>query len=83
MPPANLEWAVENSVFSKVRNRGANLISDEKFTDFKLHLEFRYPKDGNSGMYLRGRYEVQITDSKGLGPLTFSLVVFTVFLSCK
>jgi hypothetical protein len=33
-----------------------------------LHVEFRYPKGSNSGLYLRGRYEVQITDSKGLEP---------------
>jgi hypothetical protein len=31
--------------------------------DFKLHLEFKYPKGSNSGVYLRGRYEVQIEDS--------------------
>ena len=37
--------------------------------DFKLHVEFRYPKGSNSGVYLRGRYEVQIADSKGKEPL--------------
>jgi hypothetical protein len=47
---------------------GANLVSDQKFTDFKLHIEFRIPKGSNSGVYLRGRYELQITDSKGLEP---------------
>ena len=36
--------------------------------DFKLHLEFRIPEGSNSGIYLRGRYEVQITDSKGMEP---------------
>ena len=47
---------------------GANLVSEQKFTDFKLHIEFRYQKGSNSGVYLRGRYEVQISDSKGLEP---------------
>jgi hypothetical protein len=42
---------------------GANLMTTRKFTDFKLHVEFRYPKDGNSGVYLRGRHEVQVEDS--------------------
>jgi len=42
---------------------GADLVTTRKFSDFKLHVEFRYPKDGNSGVYLRGRYEVQIEDS--------------------
>jgi hypothetical protein len=34
-----------------------------------LHIEFRYPKGSNSGVYLRGRYEVQIEDNKGMDPL--------------
>lgn len=63
----NNQWIVESEVLTSPKP-GSNLISDEKFTDFKLHLEFRYPKDGNSGMFLRGRYEVQITDNKGLEP---------------
>lgn len=43
---------------------GPELISDGKFENFKLHLEFNAGKDSNSGVYLRGRYEVQIeTDS--------------------
>lgn len=62
------QWIVESSVL-KSPKPGANLITDKVFTDFKLHAEFRYPKGGNSGIYLRGRYEVQLTDSKGLEPL--------------
>lgn len=34
-----------------------------------MHIEFRYPKESNSGVYLRGRYEVQVSDSKGMPPL--------------
>jgi hypothetical protein len=33
-----------------------------------LHIEFRYPKESNSGVYLRGRYEVQVEDNKGKEP---------------
>ncbi|MDX1364599.1 3-keto-disaccharide hydrolase [Arenibacter latericius] len=61
------QWVVESGVL-KSPKAGANLVSDEKFQDFKLHLEFRYPEGSNSGVYLRGRYEVQITDSKGADP---------------
>ncbi len=45
--------------------KGGNLISNQKFNDFKLSAEFRYPEGSNSGIYLRGRYELQIEDSKG------------------
>lgn len=47
-------------------NATENLVSDRMFTDLTLHVEFRYPKGSNSGVYLRGRYEVQIADSAGL-----------------
>lgn len=49
---------------------GTGLISDEAFTNFKLHLEFKYPKGSNSGIYLRGRYEVQIQDDFGKEPFS-------------
>ena len=56
------QWSVKNGILTNAK-AGANLISERKFEDFKLHLEFRYPKGSNSGVYLRGRYEVQIEDS--------------------
>jgi hypothetical protein len=59
------QWVIEGGVLKSPKS-GANLFTDQKFTDFKLHIEFRYPKGSNSGVYLRGRYEVQVTDSKGL-----------------
>jgi hypothetical protein len=43
-------------------------LTEQKFTDFKLHAEFRYPARSNSGIYLRGRYEVQIEDDYGGEP---------------
>src|SRR6185437_13198884 len=39
---------------------GANLRTTRKFSDFKLHIEYNCPRDGNSGIYLRGRYELQV-----------------------
>jgi len=39
---------------------GANLRTTREFNDFKVHYEVNCPNDGNSGFYLRGRYEVQI-----------------------
>lgn len=61
------QWIVENGVLKSPRS-GSNLITDKKFNDFKLHVEFRCPSGSNSGIYLRGRYEVQIEDSKGKLP---------------
>jgi hypothetical protein len=42
------------------RAGGANLRTSRAFHDFKLHAEFNCPDEGNSGIYLRGRYELQI-----------------------
>lgn len=64
---AENQWVVEKGIL-KSKKAGANLISDDKFMNFKVNAEFRYPKGSNSGLYLRGRYEIQITDSKGLEP---------------
>ena len=57
-------WSVVNGILTNARG-GANLITTGTWTDFKLLVEFRYPKNGNSGVYLRGRHEVQIEDSGG------------------
>ncbi len=61
------QWIVKEGVLTSAKS-GSNLISNKKFDDFKLHVEFKYPKGSNSGVYLRGRYEVQIVDSKGIFP---------------
>ena len=64
----NNQWLADGGVMRSPKS-GSNLVSDRSFTDFKLHIEFRYPKGSNSGVYLRGRYEVQIEDSYGEEPL--------------
>lgn len=63
----NNQWEVTNGILTSPEP-GINLITKERYTDFKLHAEFRYPKGSNSGLYLRGRYEVQIADNIGLEP---------------
>jgi hypothetical protein len=61
--PGTTVWKVENGYLVSPGN-GPELINDSKFTDFKLHVEFNCAATSNSGVYLRGRYEVQIeTDS--------------------
>ena len=61
------QWIVSGGVLRSPRS-GANLMTERTFGDFKLHVEFRYPKGSNSGVYLRGRHEVQIQDDFGLAP---------------
>ncbi len=46
----------------------SDIRTERDFTDFKLHLEFNCPSGSNSGVYLRGRYEVQVMDSYGQPP---------------
>jgi len=74
------QWKAEDGILRSPKS-GSNIATDEKFTDFKLHIEFRYPKGSNSGVYLRGRYEVQIEDSKGMEPLDNQLSAVYGFLS--
>jgi hypothetical protein len=63
----NNEWQVADGVLRNVKI-GGNLVTDQAFTDFQLHLEFRYAERGNSGVYLRGRYEVQVLDGPSEEP---------------
>ncbi len=60
-------WVVRDGVLVNAEP-GNDLLTERKFTDFKLHAEFRYPRGSNSGIYLRGRYEVQIEDNYGEEP---------------
>ena len=64
---ANNQWKAVNGILTSQQS-GSNIITDGKFEDFKLHIEFRYPSGSNSGVYLRGRYEVQVEDNYGMEP---------------
>ena len=57
-------WKVVDGLLTNAEP-GNNLVSDKKFSDLRLRAEFHYPEGSNSGLYLRGRYEVQIEDSHG------------------
>src|ERR1700687_358737 len=60
-PAPAVTWKVENGTLVSP-GHGPELISDAKFEDFKLHIEFNCAPGSNSGIYLRGRYELQIED---------------------
>ncbi len=56
-------WEAQAGVLVNVEH-GANLQTTRKFDDFKLHIELNCPDGGNSGIYLRGRYEIQVAYEK-------------------
>jgi hypothetical protein len=60
-------WAVRDGLLVNAKP-GTDLVSTRTFNDFRVQAEFRYPKKSNSGIYLRGRYEVQIEDNFGEEP---------------
>ncbi len=60
---AHNHWAAKDGVLVN-QDSGANLKSTRRFDDFRLHIEFNCPPGGNSGVYLRGRYEIQVEYEK-------------------
>ena len=66
-------WEVADGAMTVTAGEG-DIVSRERFTDFLLHLEFMTPDmpdatgqaKGNSGVFLQGRYEIQVLDSYGI-----------------
>jgi hypothetical protein len=66
-------WSAHDGILSnqqtqeegQPRKNYGNLRTVAEFEDFNLRAETRVPKDGNSGVYIRGIYEVQVYDSYG------------------
>jgi Domain of Unknown Function (DUF1080) len=64
------KWKVENGYFEVVKGAG-QIATKEKFGDMQLHLEWASPAvvsgnsqgRGNSGVFLQGRFEIQVLDS--------------------
>ena len=72
-PDVAARWNIVDGAM-EVNPGTGSIITKKKFTNFKLHIEFKTPympdakgqARGNSGVYLQGRYEVQVLDSYGL-----------------
>lgn len=69
-----IQWTLRDGVMEGVKGHG-DIVTKQLFDgSFKLHIEFRVPYEpngkgqgrGNSGVYVQGRYEVQVLDSYGL-----------------
>ena len=64
VPGKDLGWQVKGGLLGNVAGAN-NLVTDQKFWNFELHAVFRLGKESNSGIGLRGRYEVQILEDFG------------------
>ena len=65
--PQSTNWSVVNGTLVSP-GHGPELVSDKEFDNFKLHVEFNLGPTSNSGVYLRGRYEVQIENESAGEP---------------
>ena len=71
-------WAVHDDGSVLITPGAGDAISGREFGDFQLHIEFLTPAmegrapgsqgRGNSGVYIHGRYEIQVLDSRGEPP---------------
>lgn len=71
-------WMNNGDGSMTVKSNTGDIISKEKFQDVFLHLEYKTPKitsagggqeRGNSGVYLKSSYEMQVLDTYGLPPM--------------
>jgi hypothetical protein len=62
-PEKKVRWTLDDGVFTNGKS-GHNLATKEAYKDFTLSLEYKTSKEGtgNSGVYLRGRVEIQILE---------------------
>ena len=64
-PGRPLGWSVKDGILMNQDKDANNIYTKQKFNDFQLEVEFKVDPKSNSGVYLRGRYEIQILDGYG------------------
>jgi hypothetical protein len=62
IPGKELGWSVQDGVLVNIGANANNIYTKQRFQDFRLEVEFTVDPKSNSGVYLRGRYEIQIMD---------------------
>jgi hypothetical protein len=67
LPKREIGWRVEDGVL-KNNAPAPDLVSDKAFWNFLVHVQYKVEPHSNSGIGLRGRYEVQIYDDYGKPP---------------
>lgn len=63
-----MEWKLQNGILENTSPKADLLVSRRHFWNFRMHIEFRLPKDGNAGIGLRHHYELQLADDYGQPP---------------
>ena len=63
-PAVPLKWTVQDGVLRNAPPT-SDILSEQKFWNFELHVDFRIIEHSNSGIGLRGRYEIQILEDYG------------------
>jgi hypothetical protein len=64
-PRRPMGWSVKDGILMNEGRGANNIYTQQKFNDFNLQVEFNVDPQSNSGVYLRGRYEIQILDGYG------------------
>jgi hypothetical protein len=66
-PDRPMSWKVEDGVMinDPAGKHGVNIYTEETFDDFEIYYEYQIAENGNSGVFLRGLYEIQIIDDYG------------------
>lgn len=60
-----INWSVVEGVMTSAEKQGNNLVSKQTFQDFKIEAEYAIAPGSNGGIYVRGRYELQVLDDAG------------------
>jgi hypothetical protein len=63
-PDRPINWIVEAGLMTNAPPAN-NLVSKEKFKDFRIQAEYKLSQGSNGGIYIRGRYELQVLDDFG------------------
>jgi hypothetical protein len=66
-PDREAGWTFEDGVMTN-EARANNLVSTQTFKNFRIQAEYKVAEKSNSGIYLRGRYEMQVLDDHGREP---------------
>ena len=61
--PDASDWEITDHAMDNVGHNGSDIWTESTHLDCDLHIEFKHPKGSNSGVYLQGRYEIQVLDS--------------------